>query len=506
MAYFLEKRNLKNQLIGTSLIGVLSIGGLSPPALAVNETDDLGLTDLGDSVIENANDVSEEIFEEASVFSAEDLVEENLKKSEDHSVKFSMPTYYPDSETVYELKDSTLMLQKFIVSSETNPADLLREPFEYLGYRYEFQGIKKDQLMSTDTKEFEEKITIDLRVTNKQAAYEALIPMLEPTLEYEDEEGIYKGELLLDSESITFSVLNSRSTSSSVSTTRTYTSSYNDDSIIPQTITADGATWYLKSRTWSSGSNISDASLPSSYTATAVYSRSVSSTVNDGYTATISYRGVLTAQEEGDICYEVTYMGIPLGEVSNDSQESTTQSAGSSLSESSDDSMEVVTASVPEAVSDFFSGIPEFFKSLSGTSDDDGSLETKIGSTAQKLGYYLASIASGAVALFLSLKVIKVIANNRSQSGGKAVIAARDEFSGVESRIQKTRITTKKPVITINYAKAPQATHFTVTLKPEVAELFTGRRITINIGKEVRTHLVGQSHNNDYVISVDWNG
>lgn len=495
----MDNHNIKNRLAWTYLVGILSIGCLSPPILATEEATEWQEEPVSVAIEEVAEahiSTSEEVIEEEVDLFSELLAE--LNNSSTSPIKFSIPNYSPDSEVIYELKDSTLMIHKFTVPSDVDPADLLREPFECLGYRYEFQSIEREQLLNTEVKEFEEQVSIELRVTSKQAAYEAFLPMLEPTIEYEDEDGIFKGELKLDADSITFNVLNARTTSSSQTTTRTYTSAYNDDSIIPQTITADGATWYLKSRTWSSGSNLSDSSLPSSYTATAVYSRSVSYGVNDGYTATVTYRGLLTAEESGDMCYELSYIGTPVGAINEDSDESTVGVVTTSPT--------TQKTSVLGAVGDFFSGIPEFFKSLTGTEGGEEAVGSKLSNSVAKLGYFAVSVLLTIVSFLFLGKLIKAIAENRSQRGGKAVISARDDFSGVETRIQKVRITTKKPVITINYAKVPQATHFTVTLKPEVAELFTGRRITINIGKEVRTHLVGQAHNNNYVIPVEWSG
>lgn len=441
-------------------------------------------------------EIIEVVKEEPEVYDpfAEALAKAGL---EDHqTIKSSIPQYTPDSELIYELKDSVLLVQKFTIPSWEDPREILREPFEYLGYRYEFQGISKNQLINTEVAEFEEKITVDLRVSTKDAAYAALMPMLEPTIEFEDEEGLYKGELTLDPDSIVFTTLNSRTSTATKTTTRTYTSSFNDDSIIPQIITADGYTWTLQSRSWSSGSFMTDASVPSSYTATAVYSRQYSYGVNDGYQATVTYRSELSREEDGDICYEVTYLGTPLNSVIEEEQ-----SPCSEIEIAEDIGFKT---SIFTAVKEFFSKITEFFKFLTGT--NDGTLESRLGTTVSKLGYFLVSVALTIVVIMFLWKFIKAILKNRAQSAGKAIISARDDFSGVESRIQKVSISKKRPVITINYAKAPQAKHFTITLKPEVAGIFTGHRITINIGKEVRTHLVGQSHNNDYVIPVDWNG
>ena len=86
---------------------------------------------------------------------------------------------------------------------------------------------------------------------------------------------------------------------------------YNDRSLVPETVQADGLTLPLTGLSWSETKNVEDSDVPAVWTATATYSKTTYTTreVADGYRATAVYKGEVGKTSVGSVVYTVTYTG-----------------------------------------------------------------------------------------------------------------------------------------------------------------------------------------------------
>ncbi|MDL2272989.1 hypothetical protein LJC34_00295 [Oscillospiraceae bacterium OttesenSCG-928-G22] len=146
-------------------------------------------------------------------------------------------------------------------------------------------------------------------------ALENVLKKFPATIVYEQDG--YTGALVLDTGSISTEAAGYRTSSWTVSTTQTYPSlMYQDPSLIPQTAVKDGHTLSLSDVSWTvTGTSLAGETLvPTEYTATATYSKKVSSQVATGYISTASYSGEVSKSEVSAVIYTLTYIGTPLPE------------------------------------------------------------------------------------------------------------------------------------------------------------------------------------------------
>ena len=191
-----------------------------------------------------------------------------------------------------------------------DPETLKEEPFELDGYAYEYQSMTKEEHSRESVKAVSQKVTLE----TESGEWEEIVPQLASTVPYTDEYG-YEGDLTLDTSSIQTEVKEYKTSSYTVSDTRTYPDlAYNDPALVPQTVTKNGMTLSLKGISWAAqgGSGEAGTLFPSSYTATASYSAVASSKKAAGYVTTATYSGEVSKIEDTDITYTVTYLGTPV--------------------------------------------------------------------------------------------------------------------------------------------------------------------------------------------------
>ena len=191
-----------------------------------------------------------------------------------------------------------------------DPENLKEEPFELDGYAYEYQSMTKEEHSRESVKAVSQKVTLE----TESGEWEEIVPQLASTVPYTDEDG-YEGDLTLDTSSIQTEVKEYKTSSYTVSDTRTYPDlAYNDPALVPQTVTKNGMTLTLKGISWAAqgGSGEAGTLFPSSYTATASYSAVASSRKAAGYVTTATYSGEVSKIEDTDITYTVTYLGTPV--------------------------------------------------------------------------------------------------------------------------------------------------------------------------------------------------
>lgn len=216
-------------------------------------------------------------------------------------------SFEPVSTELVEINGVPTLTKTFELAPDVDPALLREEPFSQDGYWYRYQRMDKSDQEITDEKEAEETVTVDA----PSGELADVIGQFPATRQY-SKDG-YTGELLLDVQSITVEATGySTVTDSHPHTVRkTYELAYNDRSLVPESVQADGLTLPLTDLSWSEAENVEDSDVPASWTATATYSKTTYTTreVADGYQATAMYKGEVSKTGIGSVIYTVTYTG-----------------------------------------------------------------------------------------------------------------------------------------------------------------------------------------------------
>ena len=221
-------------------------------------------------------------------------------------------SFEPVSTELVEINGVPTLTKTFELAPDVDPALLREEPFSQDGYWYRYQRMDKSDQEITDEKEDEETVTVDA----PSGELADVIDQFPATRQY-SKDG-YTGELLLDVQSITVEATGYSTVTDSHphTVTKTYELAYNDRSLVPETVQADGLTLPLTDLSWSEAKNVEDSDVPASWTATATYSKTTYTTreVADGYQATATYKGEVSKTDVGSVIYTVTYTGskIPI--------------------------------------------------------------------------------------------------------------------------------------------------------------------------------------------------
>lgn len=216
-------------------------------------------------------------------------------------------SFEPVSTELVEINGVPTLTRTFELEPDVDPALLREEPFSQDGYWYRYQRMDKSDQEITDEKEAEETVTVDA----PSGELADVIGQFPATRAY-SKDG-YTGELLLDVQSITVEATGYSTVTDSHphTVTKTYELAYNDRSLVPETVQADGLTLPLTDLSWSESENVEDSDVPASWIATATYSKTTytSREVADGYQATATYRGEVSKTGVGSVIYTVTYTG-----------------------------------------------------------------------------------------------------------------------------------------------------------------------------------------------------
>ena len=216
-------------------------------------------------------------------------------------------SFEPVSTELVEINGVPTLTKTFELAPDVDPALLREEPFSQDGYWYRYQRMDKSDQEITDEKEAEETVTVDA----PSGELADVIDQFPATRQY-SKDG-YTGELLLDVQSITVEATGYSTVTDSHphTVTKTYELAYNDRSLVPEKVQADGLTLSLTDLSWSETKNVEDSDVPASWTATATYSKTTYTTreVADGYQATAVYKGEVSKNSIGSIIYTVTYTG-----------------------------------------------------------------------------------------------------------------------------------------------------------------------------------------------------
>ena len=186
------------------------------------------------------------------------------------------------------------------LSPNDDPANIPTEPFEWEGWRYTILDVTRQDTTESDTRDYAETFTFESSTKDM----EKILPQFPATREVATEDG-YTGVLTLDTASVKVEAAGYKSSSRTVTATRTYPNlSDTDTSFIPKSITDSGRTLTLADVQWQESGGY--------FTATATYTGTATSKSATGYTVTAEYAGELTKVTGGETIYTAVFSGAPV--------------------------------------------------------------------------------------------------------------------------------------------------------------------------------------------------
>ena len=204
--------------------------------------------------------------------------------------------HYPVSveEYTYGPLDELRIDKIYQLSLSDDPSGIPTGDFDRNGRHYYLLDMVRKDEVGVDTQPHTETVTMD----SDTGDLAEVLKRLDAQMEVATEDG-HTGTLVLDHTSVKVEVKGYKTSSRSLSATRTYPSLSDADlALIPTTITDGGKTLTLADVQWASDGTY--------YTATAKYTGSSSSRHATGYTVTASYTGEVAKTN----CEVVTYTAI----------------------------------------------------------------------------------------------------------------------------------------------------------------------------------------------------
>lgn len=212
---------------------------------------------------------------------------------------------YPAEVRVSE-EDGVYRLEKiYYLTGRDDPAAISTADFEREGKSYTLTDILKTDQTETDTKDHIEVITVESDTKDMVG----ILQQLEPKLEVSTEDG-YTGVLSLDHTSITVEAAGYKTSSHTVSATRTYPNlSDADVALIPKSVEENGRTLTLADVEWQdAATNPTDGyDLALRYNAVATYTGTAISKYATGYTVTAEYTGEVTKTSCDTVIYTAVF-------------------------------------------------------------------------------------------------------------------------------------------------------------------------------------------------------
>jgi len=217
----------------------------------------------------------------------------------------------PEANEVIKGQSGELQtIQKVYVLPKTESSDLIpTEEFTEDKTKYAFTELLTEDNTQEDVKEHIEKISIHTGSANTQT----VISQFEPTMEISTEDG-YAGTLEFDYTTLTVTAAGYGKQSYTITESRSYPNLMDaDTSLVPKTITKDGATLNLTNISWKSAAsdNIDGYDLAVRYTAHATYSGTGTKTYTKGYTATAEYKGEVKKVVNDTVTYTAVFTEVP---------------------------------------------------------------------------------------------------------------------------------------------------------------------------------------------------
>ena len=342
--------------------------------------------------------------------------------------------FTPVSVEPIEINGVPTLSKTYEMPPDFDPAALKEQPFEQDGYWYRYERMDKTVHHKTETQDAEDTITIDAPSSDLTTVIDRL-----PVTKTYAKDG-FIGDLMLDLQSIKVEATGYKTVTDSHphSVTKSYTLPYNDRSLVPEAVQADGLSLPRTGLTWTEAANVSDSDVPNSWTATAVYSKTTytSRQVATGYQASAVYRGTISKTSVDHVAYTVTYIGSKLP-------------------------------------------ILPFL-------DPDVTISQVV-------------VACGAAALLLLLMIILVI---RYILWHTACVYVYNEERRIHDVVSRQFVRVRTPKIRLSALQGHAETEYTVILRRKLAKRLIGRDIAIETGGEALHHVVEAFVGSDYAFGV----
>ena len=220
----------------------------------------------------------------------------------------AVTTIYP-AEVHASVENGIPRLEKvYYLTSKDDPSAIPTEDFEREGCVYTLLDILKNDQTETQTIDHIEVITQE---SETQDMVE-IIKVLEPKLEISTEDG-YTGVLALDYTTIAVEAAGYKTSSRTVSATRTYPNlSDADVSLIPKSVEENGRTLTLANVDWqeAAADHADGYTLALRYNAVATYTGTAISKYATGYIVTAEYKGEITKTSCDTIIYTAVFSGV----------------------------------------------------------------------------------------------------------------------------------------------------------------------------------------------------
>lgn len=380
---------------------------------------------------------------------------------EDITVSVKSSDLIPIERSESNINGQMTIVEIFEVSATVEPNDLVKPNFVQSGYLYSMDSIVKNPFVATREKD----VTKEIEISIDSEKLDENINKLPFSVEYSEDN--YVGTLYLNPQSISTEVTKQESKNSTRKVTKTYTTEYNDPSLIPETMDGMKRTGL----TWAEGSYYEGSSIPSSYVATATYSKTSSHMVDTAWKMVATYQGTARFENTDNIRYTVTYKGVevPEGYIIDDSG----------------------NLALPEG----------FILDKDGNVIRADAKNHSAGVIAARAFGILALIA----AVIAAALVIPYAIRKGWLASRKLVVQAQDFDTGNYEVIQKVRLKKKSPNFELDTLKAPSSRHFLCEMSAPLAKKFRGKIINVMADGQVACkHQVEPISDTDkYVFSVD---
>lgn len=226
-------------------------------------------------------------------------------------VEQTIPTVsavYPAEVRVKEENGISRLEKVYYLTAADDPAAIPTGDFEREGKSYTLLDLLKNDQTETETKDHIEVITMSSETKDMAE----ILKLLEPELEIGTDDG-YTGILTLDHTSIAVEAAGYKTSSRTVSATRTYPNlSDADVSLIPKSVEEGGRTLTLADVEWQSAAadNVDGYDLALRYNAVATYTGTATSKYATGYTVTADYKGEVTKTSCDTIVYTAVFSSM----------------------------------------------------------------------------------------------------------------------------------------------------------------------------------------------------
>lgn len=197
----------------------------------------------------------------------------------------------------------------YVLPNTEDGSGIPTENFTENETEYAFAELKRQDNMQEDVKEHTETVSFHSDSNDTQT----VISKFKPTIEVSTEDG-YMGTLEFDYTALKVVSAGTGTQSYTITESRTYPNLTNaDTSLVPKTISKDGAVLNLTNISWQSSAsdNIDGQELAVRYTAHAEYAGTGTKTYGKGYTATAVYRGEVKKVVNDTVTYTAVFREVP---------------------------------------------------------------------------------------------------------------------------------------------------------------------------------------------------